>query len=307
MRGVQLSLNQTQRLRLQRALQKLESLSSTANSNASVTVADIIPVNQEDRGRGHGTSEMDSQVVATSCGVVERVNKLVYVRSLRSRYKPETEDIIVGRVVERAEPWVCSPITLTDRFLYEIATIFECQTKFMYATSSSGKRGEFGLEGPDSVQFVDVQCHWSWGLKGNWSWLICKCVIQVLTMLSIAFARGGELQWMNKMCETYLKRMMSYGLAEVCNVQRDGTLQLQVRSEKYEKLERGQLLIVPPYLVKRWKQHFHQTEQYVVALVRGCNGFIWVAEYIEARDNIIEEQLNKSQQGMQNPVFKRVK
>ena len=37
--------------------------------------------------RGHGTSELDGQVVATLCGVVERVNKLVYVRALRARYK----------------------------------------------------------------------------------------------------------------------------------------------------------------------------------------------------------------------------
>lgn len=35
--------------------------------------------------RGHGTSEIDGRVVATICGVVERVNKLVYVRPLRAR------------------------------------------------------------------------------------------------------------------------------------------------------------------------------------------------------------------------------
>lgn len=48
MRELQLSLNQTQKLRLERALEKLESLSSKANSNASVTIADTIPVNYED-------------------------------------------------------------------------------------------------------------------------------------------------------------------------------------------------------------------------------------------------------------------
>ncbi|KAJ6812712.1 putative exosome complex component RRP4-like protein [Iris pallida] len=51
---------------------------------------------------GHGTSELNGEVVAALCGVVERVNKLVYVRSLRSRYKPEVGDIIVGRVIEIA-------------------------------------------------------------------------------------------------------------------------------------------------------------------------------------------------------------
>lgn len=36
--------------------------------------------------RGHGTSEFDGEVVATLCGVVERVNKLVYVRAFKSRH-----------------------------------------------------------------------------------------------------------------------------------------------------------------------------------------------------------------------------
>jgi hypothetical protein len=48
MREIQLSLNQTQKIRLNRALEKLESLSSKVNSNASVAIADSIPVNHED-------------------------------------------------------------------------------------------------------------------------------------------------------------------------------------------------------------------------------------------------------------------
>jgi exosome complex component RRP4 len=35
--------------------------------------------------KGHGTADLEGEVVATLCGVVERVNKLVYVRALRSR------------------------------------------------------------------------------------------------------------------------------------------------------------------------------------------------------------------------------
>nr|GLL42636.1 exosome complex component RRP4 homolog [Ipomoea trifida] len=77
------------------------SFSSKTNSNASVTVAEVIPVDHEDGVlKGHGTAEMDGRVVATLCGVVERVNKLVYVKSLRARYKPEVGDIILGRVIE---------------------------------------------------------------------------------------------------------------------------------------------------------------------------------------------------------------
>jgi exosome complex component RRP4 len=51
-----------------------------------VTIADSIPVNHEDGVlKGHGTADLEGEVVATLCGVVERVNKLVYVRALRSR------------------------------------------------------------------------------------------------------------------------------------------------------------------------------------------------------------------------------
>lgn len=50
MREIELSLNQTQKIRLKRALEKLESSSSKANSNsnASVSISDSIPVNHED-------------------------------------------------------------------------------------------------------------------------------------------------------------------------------------------------------------------------------------------------------------------
>lgn len=86
MREIQLPLNKTQKIRLQKALEKLESLSTKVNYDASVTVADSIHVNHEDGVlKGHGTADLNGEVVATLCGVVERVNKLVYVRALRSR------------------------------------------------------------------------------------------------------------------------------------------------------------------------------------------------------------------------------
>ena len=40
--------------------------------------------------RGHGTQVLDGQLVATECGLVERVNKLVSVRPLRQRQAPES-------------------------------------------------------------------------------------------------------------------------------------------------------------------------------------------------------------------------
>ncbi|KAL1915365.1 uncharacterized protein VTP21DRAFT_6823 [Calcarisporiella thermophila] len=57
--------------------------------------------------RGHGTyveAASDEKLTITSAvaGVVERVNKLVSVRPLRTRYNPEIGDIVVGRITEVA-------------------------------------------------------------------------------------------------------------------------------------------------------------------------------------------------------------
>lgn len=233
MREIQLPLNQTQTIRLQRALDKLESLSSKLTCNATVTVADTIPVNHEDGVlKGHGTSELDGEVVATLCGVVERINKLVYVRSLRSRYKPETGDIIVGRVVEVAQ----------KRWRLEINSNQDAVLMLSSVTL------------PDGIQRR-------------------RTAIDELNMRNI-FEENDVIS------------------AEVRNLQHDGTLQLHARSDKYGKLERGQLLSVPSYLVKRRKQHFHQLDQYGVVLILGCNGYVWVGELVETKDRMEVDLVN---------------
>lgn len=65
----------------------------------------------------------------------------------------------------------------------------------------------------------------------------------------------------------------------------------------YIQLERGQMLTVSPYLVKRRKQHFHHLEQYGIDLILGCNGFIWIGEHVDPKeDMMIEDQVNISEQ-----------
>ncbi|CBI32318.3 unnamed protein product, partial [Vitis vinifera] len=237
MRGFQLSLNQTQKLRLQRALEQLESLSSKSNSNASVAVADTIPVNYEDGVlKGHGTLDLDGEVVATLCGVVERVNKLVYIRTLRARYKPETGDIIVGRVTEIAP----------KRWRLDIN--FSQDAVLMLSSMNL----------PDGIQRR-------------------RTAVDELNMRSI-FEENDIV------------------CAEVRGFQHDGSLHLQARSQKYGKLERGQVLTISPYLVKRRKQHLHYLEEFGVDLILGCNGFIWVGEHVEAKGILIEDQTDKAEQ-----------
>lgn len=238
-----MSLNKGQKLRLERSLEQLESLSSKANSDAAVTVADDIPVNYEDAIlKGHGTAEMDGRVVATLCGVVERVNKLVYIRSLRARYKPEIGDIIIGRVVEVAP----------KRWRLEIN--FSQDAVLMLSSMNL----------PDGIQRR-------------------RTAVDELNMRSI-FEENDVI------------------CAEVRGFQHDGCLHLQARSQKYGKLKRGQLLTIPPYLVKKRKQHFHYLDQFGIDLILGCNGFVWVGEHVEVKDGMVIDDLpSKSEQKNETP------
>jgi len=52
--------------------------------------------------RGHGTYVDDDEVIASVAGTVERVNKLITVRPLQTRYNPEVGDLVVGRITEVA-------------------------------------------------------------------------------------------------------------------------------------------------------------------------------------------------------------
>lgn len=233
MRGLHLPLTQTQKVRLQRALEKLEALSTKANSNASVTIADMIPVNYEDGFlKGHGTTELNGEVVATVCGVVERVNKLVYVRTLRARYKPEVGDIIVGRVIEVAP----------KRWRLDIN----------YSQDAVLMLSSINL--PDGIQRR-------------------RTAEDELNMRTI-FEENDVI------------------CAEVRGFQHDG-LHLQARSQKYGKLQRGQLLSIPSYLVKRRKQHWHYLDEYGIDLILGCNGFVWVGEHVETKDEMLVDQADK--------------
>ena len=51
---------------------------------------------------------------------------------------------------------------------------------------------------------------------------------------------------------------------------------MHTRSAKYGRLSRGQLVCVPPVLIKRLKQHFCTLAAHNVDVVLGCNGWVWV-------------------------------
>ncbi|KAK8864183.1 hypothetical protein IAR55_001429 [Kwoniella newhampshirensis] len=64
-----------------------------------VTPGEIITSSKEYM-RGHGTYVEDVNVVSSVTGTIDRVNKLISVKPLRSRYNPEVGDLVIGRINE---------------------------------------------------------------------------------------------------------------------------------------------------------------------------------------------------------------
>lgn len=56
----------------------------------------------------------------------------------------------------------------------------------------------------------------------------------------------------------------------------DGNVALHMRSAKYGKLKKGQLVCVPAKLVRRQASHVVDVEGQGVQVVLGCNGWVWV-------------------------------
>ncbi len=61
----------------------------------------------------------------------------------------------------------------------------------------------------------------------------------------------------------------------------DGAMSLHTRSLKYGKLRNGQLVVIPPRLVRRLKSHFVHIPKPCgpsgVDVIVGMNGFVWVS------------------------------
>lgn len=70
--------------------------------------------------RGHGTylDTENSDIVSVVCGTAERVSKLLMVRPIRTRYRPEVGDLVVGRITEvQSRRWKVDIGSQTDASL----------------------------------------------------------------------------------------------------------------------------------------------------------------------------------------------
>jgi len=80
-------------------------------------------------------------------------------------------------------------------------------------------------------------------------------------------------------------------VAEVQAFFADGAMSLHTRSLKYGKLRNGQLVMVPPVLIRRLKSHFLSLPC-GVDLILGLNGYIWVSKHVRINDQDGDDALN---------------
>eukprot|EP01132_Coremiostelium_polycephalum_P003628 gene3628-4519_t len=68
--------------------------------------------------KGHGTFHHEQNLIASVCGRLEKIDKLLSVRAFKARYQGEVGDIIVGRITEIASKrWKVDVNSRQDYFL----------------------------------------------------------------------------------------------------------------------------------------------------------------------------------------------
>jgi len=104
-----------------------------------------------------------------------------------------------------------------------------------------------------------------------------------ILMLSSVNLPGGVQRRKLESDELQMRTFFEEGDLLVAEVQAffgDGSMSLHTRSLKYGKLRNGQLVVVPPVLVRRLKSHFYSLPC-GVDLILGLNGYIWVSKKSE--------------------------
>ncbi|KAG8788874.1 exosome non-catalytic core subunit rrp4 [Serendipita sp. 401] len=181
--------------------------------------------------RGHGTFADGEDVAATVAGTLQRVNKLLSVKPIRSRYTPQIGDLVVARIVD-VQP----------------------------------KRWKVDANGQQDA----------------------------VLMLSSVNLPGGIQRRKLESDELQMRLFFEEGDLLVAEVQAffaDGAMSLHTRSLRYGKLRNGQLVTVPPILIRRLKSHFCALKCGVDAIL-GINGYIWVCKHVQESHQAGEEGFN---------------
>jgi len=81
------------------ASERVETVPQNFQPGAIYTPGQIV-CRETDLLRGHGTYMENNETKASLAGVVERVNKFILVRPMKSRYVGQVGDVVVGRITE---------------------------------------------------------------------------------------------------------------------------------------------------------------------------------------------------------------
>ncbi|KAK1924455.1 putative exosome complex exonuclease rrp4 [Papiliotrema laurentii] len=171
--------------------------------------------------RGHGTYVESDQIVSSVSGTIQRVNKLISVKPVKSRYNPEVGDLVIGRITEVGQL--------------------------------------------------------RWKVDGN-------ARQEAVLMLSSVNLPGGVQRRKIESDALKMREFLAEGDLLVAEVQAffaDGAMSLHTRSLKYGKLRNGQLVSLPPHLIRRLKSHFYHIPPPCgptgVDIILGLNGYVWVS------------------------------
>ncbi|KIM88208.1 hypothetical protein PILCRDRAFT_814112 [Piloderma croceum F 1598] len=210
------------------ALMDLDDEVEASGSNLKLTCPGESLTSAQAFMRGHGTYVDNEEVISSLAGTVERVNKLVTVKAIRTRYNPEVGDLVVGRITEvQPRRWKVDANSRQDAVL----------------------------------------------------------------MLSSVNLPGGVQRRKLESDELQMRNFFEEGDLLVAEVQAffsDGAMSLHTRSLKYGKLRNGQLVTIPPILVRRLKSHFISLPC-GVDLILGLNGYIWVSKHVKESEQEGEE------------------
>ena len=103
----------------------------------------------------------------------------------------------------------------------------------------------------------------------------------------------------------YRLKRQHWSLMQVQQInQNDRSINLHTRSNKYRKLNIGQLVKVPPRLIKRQSSHFIDLDAMGIQMIVGCNGWIWlglVDKKRPVRSQLAEFQLSSREEVEEQP------
>nr|XP_061800702.1 exosome complex component RRP4-like isoform X3 [Nerophis lumbriciformis] len=83
------------------SIRKLVSHSLSAGDRRDLVVPGDVITSDSGFMRGHGTYVDEEKLTASVAGEVQRVDKLICVRPLKTRFNGEVGDVVVGRITER--------------------------------------------------------------------------------------------------------------------------------------------------------------------------------------------------------------